>query len=144
MVLLSAHLQGFIEEVYAETARRFLRRKVWDIAALIDQATNSFSNPQPFRIHRLFSSIGFSGVMNSISWQRCSNDSVKRRLNDYLDTRNAIAHGTQPKVHKAKVQQFRKFVELFARKLDENLGFYMTAQELIDKRRKEIEATKGT
>jgi cell division GTPase FtsZ len=121
IVLLSAHLQGYIEDVYSESAKALLNPNVADIEALIKQGLSSFSNPHAYRIDRLFASIGLSRITDGLSWQKASNKSVKQRLTDYIQVRNDIAHGKQSSVHKAKVVQFKQFVEVLARCFDEKL-----------------------
>ena len=118
MVLLCAHLQGYIEDVFSEAARIMLAATVNDVDALIRHATSGFSNPYANRINNLFSAIGFPEIVDSLSWQRASNQAVKRRLAGYISIRNSIAHGRQVSVTKQKVDGFKKFVELFAQKLD--------------------------
>jgi len=121
IVLLSAHLQGYIEEVFDESARKLLSGHVHNIDAFIETALSGFSNPQPFRIDKLFAFIGFSNIMSELSWRRTSNSSVKRRLREYIKIRNAVAHGRQGRVTKRKVEAFRRFVQIFARTLDQVL-----------------------
>ena len=118
IVLLSAHLQGYIEDVYEEAARRLLRNAVKSVEALVYEARGRFSNPHADVIERLFSSIGLPKILDNVSWQRASNQSIRRRLTGYVQIRNRIAHGSQEPVSKAKVGEFRKFVEVFAEKFD--------------------------
>ena len=119
MVLLSAHLQGYIEDLFTESARLLLRTNVKDVDALIKQALSGFSNPHDYRIERLFDSMGLSKIANGLSWQKASNQSIRRRLTHYIEVRNGIAHGKQEGVHKREVNQFKQFVELFAKNFDD-------------------------
>lgn len=121
MVLLSAHLQGYIEELHAEAAQSLLGKVVNDVASLVDRAQQNFSNPRAYRIEQLFRSLGMPNVLNNVGWQRASNRSVRKRLNDYVETRNRIAHGSQERTSKAKVWSFKRFVQLFAEKFDEKV-----------------------
>jgi hypothetical protein len=122
IVLLCAHLQGYVEEIYGECAQSLLDTKVKDVEALMQQAASAFWNPHAHRIDSLFASIGLPGITDGLSWQRCTNRSVKTRLTDYIQLRNSIAHGTLVTVHKAKVTSFKRFVEIFAEKFDEHVG----------------------
>jgi hypothetical protein len=122
MVLLSAHLQGFIEDVYSEAADSLLKPHVKDIQTLTDRAKRNFSNPHDYRINQLFETIGLPEIMNGLSWQRSSNKAVRNRLTENIRLRNRIAHGEQERITKAKVNAFRKFVETFAKKFDEKIS----------------------
>jgi len=119
IVLLCAHLQGYVEDLFSEAARVLLSSTVKNVEVLIEQGMSSFSNPHAYRIDRLFASIGLPTITNNLSWQRASNESIKRRLTEYIRTRNGIAHGSQDGVTKQKVVKFKRFVEVFARNFDE-------------------------
>jgi len=122
MVLLSAHLQGYVEDLFSEATGAMLGNKVKDVEALIEQALSGFSNPHAYRIDRLFASIGLPKVTDGLSWQKASNQTVKRRLTDYIRIRNSIAHGSQEGITKLKVAEFKRFVEIFARNFDEKVS----------------------
>lgn len=121
-VLLSAHLQGFVEDLHSETANIVLTGKVNDIAKVIDQAKPRSSNPHADIIEKMFSGIGIFEIMEDIAWQKTSNKSVRKRLTDNIVVRNKIAHGAKEKITKQKVTQFRDFVERLAEKLDEKVA----------------------
>jgi hypothetical protein len=122
IVLLCAHLQGYLEEVYGECAQALLDTRVQDVGALVRQGTSTFGNPHADRIDSLFASIGLPDIMDGISWQRCANQTVRSRLTDYIRLRNTIAHGTLVTVHKAKVTSFKRFVEVFAERFDHHVA----------------------
>lgn len=121
MVLLSAHLQGYVEDLYSETAQCLLSNKVKDVEALIRHGRDSFSNPHANKIEQLFCSLGISRITDGISWQKARNRSIRKRLTEYVRIRNRIAHGIQEPVSKAKVEQFKRFASLFAEKFDEKV-----------------------
>jgi len=122
IVLLCAHLQGYVREVHSEAAQALLQCKVKDLDVLVERAGSRFGNPHADQIDSLFASIGLPQVMEGLSWQSCSNRSVRTRLSDYIQLRNAIAHGRQLPVHKAKVTSFKRFVEVLASNFDDKLG----------------------
>lgn len=57
IALLSAHLQGFVVDLFDEVTDATLRGKVKDIAAITESA-NTRGNPNEQNITKLFSSIG--------------------------------------------------------------------------------------
>jgi hypothetical protein len=122
IVLLSAHLQGFIQDIYSEAAHVVLNGKVRDIDSLISRGKKSFGNPHAYRIEQLFCTIGFPKVLRKVRWQKTSNQTVRKRLTQYVRLRNEIAHGKRTHVTKAQVLGFRKFVEQFALRFDVEVG----------------------
>ena len=119
IVLLSAHFQGYIDDLLSEAAQIILNGKVKDIDGLVKLSKPQSANPHPDIIEKMFNSIGVYEVLDEISWQKAKNDVIKKRLSDYIQLRNRIAHGKQEGVSKQKVLQFKKFVEIFTRNLDE-------------------------
>jgi hypothetical protein len=119
IVLLSAHLQGFVEDLQFEAANIVLKDKVSDIEKIAKNAIPRGVNPHADVIEKIFAGIGLYEILESICWQKASNSTIKRRITDYIQLRNKIAHGTQVSISKAKVNEYKKFVELFAKNLDE-------------------------
>ena len=105
-------MEGFIEDLHAEAARFLLGNKISDVNPLIRAAHDAFRNPTPAQIERLFSSIGMPGILDGLRWQKASNETVRRRLNEYIELRNRIAH----------VESFKWFLEIFAEKFDAKVG----------------------
>ena len=122
IVLLSAHLEGYIEDVYSEAATVLLEGKVKNLEVLVKNAQDSFQNPRPRAIEQLFGTIGLPGILDGISWRRANNDSVRRRLGEFLTLRNDVAHGDETNVHKSKVQYYSRFTKLFAENMDRKVG----------------------
>lgn len=121
ILLLSASLEAYIEDVFTEAAKKLLADKVQSVDTLIERALSTFSNPHSDRIENLFASIGMPAVMSSLSWQKTSNVSVKRRLANYIKLRNQIAHGTQASIRKSTAVAFSRFVQNFADRFDDQI-----------------------
>jgi RiboL-PSP-HEPN len=121
IALLSAHLQGYVEDLFEETARLLLDGKVPDVQALIDQARLR-GNPTWDNITRLFGAAGFTDILAGISWQRCNHATVKARLRGLNELRNRIVHGGAEAVRKRQVQNFRGFVQNFTAKVDQKVA----------------------
>lgn len=121
-VLLTAHFQGFVDELHRETADHVLKGKVSSIDDVVKMVKPRNANPHVDVIERMFAGLGCYEVMSNISWNRCANATVKKRLTDYIDTRNKIAHGKQLVVTKAQVVAFKYYVELLAGKIASNVG----------------------
>lgn len=121
VVLLSAHLQGYFEDVYHEAAEALLGSKVKDLDVLIKRGTSGFGNPHWELVENLFASLGLPKMTRGVQWSGFGNKRVKARLKHYIELRNKIAHGEQVRVWKPHVVAMKKFVERLAGKFDENL-----------------------
>jgi RiboL-PSP-HEPN len=78
-------------------------------------------NPNEDNITRLFNSIGFSNVLDGISWQRMSNKQLRLKLRALNELRNKIVHGSSVTVKKSALENYFNVFNSFAEKLDEKL-----------------------
>jgi hypothetical protein len=94
VVLLSALLQSYVQEVFKVAAKEALPNlrndQVWDTYW---KQMKSWGNPSADNITSLFLKIGIDDVLGKLSWQNCDNALVRRRLNELNQVRNSIAHG---------------------------------------------------
>ena len=120
IALLSAHLQGFVEDLFEEAANALLGGTVQDISTLIDEAPTR-GNPNRHNIERLFGSIGFPSILDGMSWQKMGNDAVLNRLRELNELRNRIVHGSTETVTKQVVRNYASFSRNFAARLDDRL-----------------------
>jgi hypothetical protein len=123
VVLLSALLQSYVQEVFEKAAKEALPNlrndQVWDTYW---KQMKSWGNPSADNIKSLFLRIGIDDVLDGLSWQNCDNESVRCRLTELNQVRNSIAHGADRlKVNGkkytltlAKVETFRDFAKVFA------------------------------
>ncbi|MCX6096762.1 MAG: HEPN domain-containing protein [Candidatus Bipolaricaulota bacterium] len=118
-VLLCSHLQGFVEDLHEETAQHTLAGKARSIGDVVKLVRPRNSNPHPDVIEQMFCGIGIYDIMDAPHWNKCANETVRKRLTGYIELRNKIAHGTRLPMHKSKADGFRKFVVLFADALDQ-------------------------
>lgn len=130
-VLTTAHFQGFVEDLHAELGTMLLNGKAADVPGVLKLVFPKGKNPHVDVINQAFSGIGVYELMNKIAWQKCSNESVKKRLKAYLETRNKIAHGTPLPITKKQVSDLKSFVELLADRLDTESA--KAAQPLLGK-----------
>lgn len=91
VALLSAHLQGFIKDLFEEAASRVLEGKVSDVPSVL-KAANTHGNPNEQNIIRLFQSIGFSDILEGIAWKNMSNKRLRSNLRTFNELRNKIVH----------------------------------------------------
>jgi len=113
VLLLSAHLEGYLEELMAEALDTV------HTGLSPSELTGRFANPSTGNIDKLFAFLGLSKPCDSISWQAAGNDAVKRNINELVETRNRIAHGaTGIAVSKVKVTRYQRYVVGFTRAFD--------------------------
>ena len=123
IVMLSAMLQSYVEDVFAECAKeRFpaLRNDPQAFDAYWKQMKN-WGNPSDGNIKNLFVRIGVPDVFAGLSWQRTTTAEIRQKLNELNQVRNDIAHGAahirvndQPySLSLVKAQRLRNFAEVF-------------------------------
>lgn len=120
VALLSAHLQGFVKDLFEEAASRALDGKVLDVPSVL-KAANTRGNPNEPNITRLFESIGFADVLDRIAWKNMSNKRLRTNLRAFNELRNRIVHGSSERVRKAKVSNYLRVLTNFAEHLDNKL-----------------------
>lgn len=120
IALLSAHLQGFVVDIFTEVATTTLTGKVRDLAAVIGSA-NTHGNPNEQNINRLFNSIGYPNILDGISWQRTNNRRLLAKLKSFNELRNRIVHGRSETVRKSTLENYLATFTTFADRLDQKL-----------------------
>lgn len=97
IVMLSALLQSFVEEVFQDAARRrfpALNAHGPSFDAYWKQM-KSWGNPSEQNIKNLFLQIGAPDIFSGLSWQRTPTNEVRRKLGELNQIRNDIAHGSR-------------------------------------------------
>ena len=97
IVMLSAMLQAYVEEVFHAAAKRAFPALAANQAAF-DQYWNqmkSWGNPSDANIKNLFIKLGIPDVFAGLSWQRTPTASVTKMLGELNQIRNRIAHGNR-------------------------------------------------
>ncbi len=120
IALLSGHLQGFIVDIYRESAAALLAGHVQSVEAVIGAAYTR-GNPNPQNIEKMFSTLGFDDVFEGLSWQRMSTTALKKKLRDFNTLRNQIVHGANKRVQKQVLVNHLNVFNNFATRLDAKL-----------------------
>lgn len=121
IALLSGNLQGFIVDIFKESAATILGDRVQDVDALTNAAYTR-GNPNEQNIRGMFNALGFPDIFKDISWQRMSTKSLKEKLREFNTLRNRIVHGSNERVRKQMVVNYLKAWENFATRLDSKLS----------------------
>lgn len=130
IVLLSALLQAYVQDVFATAAKQVLpaleTEEVWKSYW---KQMKGWGNPSADNAKTLFLKIGIHDVFDGLSWQKCDNSLVRSRLNQLNHVRNSIAHGSTVlrlndadySLTLAKVKTFRNFAEAFAARFEDHV-----------------------
>ena len=124
IVMLSALLQSYLEDVFKQCARSVFPALVSDEKAfdLYWKQMRGWGNPDERNIKSLFMRLGVIDIFGDLSWQGTTNARIKANLNDLNQIRNKIAHGTKDLTLGGKsyslslknVESFRDFIQNFA------------------------------
>jgi len=129
IVMMSALLQSFVQEIFASCAKKALPNLendvVWDAYW---KQMKSWGNPSAENTKTLFLKIGVDDIFTGLSWQKCDNKIIRSKLNTLNHVRNSIAHGgTVLRVNNAdyaltlaKVTKLRDFVVAFGERFEEH------------------------
>jgi len=120
IALLSAHLQGYIVDVFTEAAQAVLKDRLDDLNAFVSAAPTQ-GNPNEDNIRKLFRLLGFKDILQDISWQKMSNDSLRKKLKAFNQLRNRLVHGSNETVQKRSVTNYKNAWSILAVKLDGKL-----------------------
>lgn len=104
VVLLSAYLEGFVEELHEEATYHLLQEKgarAGVLKALLDYAHERFSNPKSERITELFESLTINRVISNLKPEVNASE-----INRFVDKRNEIAHGQRVTVTNQDIQEY--------------------------------------
>jgi len=131
VVMLSALLQAYVEEVFQEAARRAFPELNADPLAFEQywKQMKSWGNPSDVNIKNLFLKVGVPDVFNGLTWQATTPVRIKRKLYELNRLRNEIAHGNTIlsiddvaySLTLAKVVVFRNFTENFAARFPQHV-----------------------
>lgn len=130
VVLLSALLQSYVQEVFEIAAKQALPSLAADeVWKAYWKQMKGWGNPSADNTKTLFLKIGVHDVFDGLRWQSCDNALVRSRLNQLNHVRNSIAHGAVTlrvndadyALTLAKVKTFRNFAEAFAARFESHV-----------------------
>jgi hypothetical protein len=129
IVMMSAMLQAFVEDVFVDCSTRVLPQLNSPEAIKIYRDNfRRWGNPHPDNISRLFRRIGVSDVLANLNWQNCENKTMRRKLNDINEIGNQIAHGAVNLFLNKKrlslslllIERYRRFLGVFGEHFGEH------------------------
>jgi len=116
ILILSALLQGYIEEVFFTISCCLLVHLNQQDLEAYRKSIGHWGNPSAENIERLFMRVGVGKIIDKIRWQRTDAKKIRTRLQLLNDQRNAIAHGKIPKgsLKLSSIESLRDFTEQFS------------------------------
>ena len=111
MVLLSACLEGFIENLHEEAMGELLDERVKSkgvLKSLVGYAHKRFGNPWPHQIKGLFNTCGMADVVSSL------NKSNSKEIRKLVEIRNKIAHGGHMSDDGRDIEDWLRIIRAFA------------------------------
>lgn len=126
IVMLSALLQGYIDDVFADCVPIAFPA----IAAAPDYESQlrelrKAGNPNPSNIRALFRKLGVPDVMAGLNWQHTTPQDIAAKLEEINQVRNRIAHslpltlnGDPYSLKLARVQVLRNFCSAFGTRFE--------------------------
>ena len=113
--------------------------KVWELAEdgwktvmknYKENVLLQFHTPDPVKIDELFRRLlGIKSISSIWYWQKTSVTQTKKRLNDHLNKRHLVVHGTSSdiSVTKPQVEQYQEFVHRLAVKTSNHVRKYISS-----------------
>ena len=133
IVLLAAAVEGFVEDLFEETAHLLWpNRPETDLKELFESTSRRFANAKYRRTEILLANLGLAWALGEIRWRKFSNGAFREALDSLINTRNQIAHGIRPRQNLRSLVRWRRMVEQYATKLEEVLANHV--QSVTDKR----------
>jgi hypothetical protein len=127
VVLLTAALEAYVEDLFEESVKLIMpTRSNEEYSELFERTSKRLNVADVYNTNFLFFNLGIPWVLDCIRWQKFSNRSFRKTLNKLVDTRNKIAHGSQPRVRLAALKKWRGFVMKYSEKLEEALSTHIT------------------
>ena len=125
IIMISALLQGYIEEVFLYCSRRSLRNLRHNEALeKYRDSIRQWGNPNSGNIKRLFLRLGIVDPFEGLSWQKCTYGNVIQKLDEINTLRNQIAHSGHPDepISLLQVSNLRNFVGQFGGRFAEHVA----------------------
>jgi hypothetical protein len=117
LLMLSALLQGYVEDVFMAASRSlFNSLRMPDAEKRYRDTINRWGNPSDQNVIRLFVRLGIVDVLADLSWEKTTSQKIKSNLRIINELRNKIAHGKRldDTISLQKVVALRDFVAAFS------------------------------
>jgi hypothetical protein len=131
IVLLSAAFEAYVEDVFDDVIDNIYAAASEDERKKLKKETSGrLNNASVWKVNLLFATVGLPWIMDdsTFHWQKFSNGSVKKTLDDIVTARNRIAHRGVYSVRKPTAIKWRNFLERLTSKFDDRAKQYIIDQ----------------
>lgn len=122
VVLLAAAFEAYVEDVFDEIVDKiYSAQSDADRKALKKETSGRLNNASVWKINLLYASVGHPWIMRDISfrWQKFTNKSVQKTLDEIIEARNKIAHRGVFTVRRDRAIKWRNFLDRLTDKFDD-------------------------
>lgn len=112
IVLLSAYLESFIEELHSEAIKKLIFQRQEEpsdvLDALIESASDRYNNPSARKIAGLFKTCCIEKIMYKLKEQ--DHEIAEKKIEQFISKRNKIAHGEEEPISHKELVEWVNFV----------------------------------
>jgi hypothetical protein len=133
VVMISALLQSYVEEVFADVSAGYLGIETNEDKAVYRKTFGRWGNPSDQNIRVLFNRLGIADVLGDLAWQATTPARVCANLRQLNEIRNQVAHGKRSLLHNnrryslslAEAHRFRNFARSFADRFEPHVRWHL-------------------
>ncbi len=134
IVMLSALLQAYVEEVFQESSTvTFPRLRENDQFEKYWKQMKNWGNPSHENIKHLFLKIGIPDVFEDLTWQGMQTEKIREKLDSLNRIRNQISHGSRNltlnnnpySLSLNRVIQYRNFSDNFGKRFSAHVKLFL-------------------
>lgn len=133
IVMISALLQSFVEEVFADVSSEYLNIETDEEKSVYRRTFGRWGNPSDTNIRLLFNRLGIADVLGELTWQATTSERICKNLKQLNEIRNQVAHGKRNLRHNnrsyslslAEAVRFRNFARSFADRFEAHVRLHL-------------------
>lgn len=128
VVLLSAAFEAYVEDVFDQAIDTlYSAQPESDRKALKKETSGKLNNASSWKVNLLYATIGLPWIMSdpTFHWQKFTNASVQKTLDDVITARNRIAHRGSFTVRRDTAVKWRGFLEKLTERFDCRIRDYL-------------------
>jgi len=126
--LLSAAFEAYVEDVFDQAIDSlYAAQPEGDRKALKKETSGKLNNASSWKVNLLYATIGLPWIMSdpTFHWQKFTNASVQKTLEDVITARNRIAHRGLFSVRRDTAVKWRGFLEKLTERFDDRIKAYL-------------------
>jgi RiboL-PSP-HEPN len=133
IVMISALLQSYVEEVFADVSGEYLGIETDEEKSIYRKTFGRWGNPSDTNIRLLFNRLGIANILGDLTWQATTPARICANLQQLNEIRNQVAHGKRNLRHNnrpyslslAEAIRFRNFACSFADRFEGHVRWHL-------------------